>query len=92
MRREVREETKLEVSEPRYLMSHPNDYDYKGIVSPVIDLFYTASAISPESISLAEDELDFHLWVRPTEQHLNEMAFQSNRLAVEHWLRTNATG
>jgi len=90
MRREVREETKLEVAQPRYLMSHPNDYDYKGIVSPVIDLFYTAQAISPQNISLAKDELDFHLWVRPNEQHLNDMAFQSNRIAIEYWLQMSS--
>lgn len=87
LRREVREETQLEVGGCDYLLSHPNDYDYRGIVSPVIDLFYTARAIAPESLTLARDELDFHLWVRPTEEHLDQMAFYSNRLAVEHWLQ-----
>lgn len=86
MRREVREETELELDDAHYLMSHPNQYNYEGIVSPVIDLFYTANAIEPESVQLAKDELDFHLWVRPNAEHLDEMAFPSNRLAVEYWL------
>jgi ADP-ribose pyrophosphatase YjhB (NUDIX family) len=90
MRREVKEETELEVCDTRYLMSHPNDYNYRGIISPVIDLFYTARAVSPESISLAKDELEGHLWTRPSAEHLSDMAFHSNRLAVECWLQQNS--
>ena len=91
MRREVREETTLELEDACYLMSHPNDYNYQGIVSPVIDLFYTARAIAHESVRLAIDELDLHIWVRPTPEHLSNMAFHSNRLAVECWLQKTPT-
>jgi len=90
MRREVREETELELEGPSYLMSHPNDYNYRGIVSPVIDLFYTAKVVDPDALCLARDELDFHVWVHPTSEHLDEMAFHSNRLAVERWLQLRA--
>ncbi|MEM8668278.1 MAG: NUDIX domain-containing protein [Planctomycetota bacterium] len=89
MRREVKEETQLELRDTQYLMSHPNQYDYRGIVSPVIDLFYTARAVKPASIQLAQEELDHHVWVRPSKVHLDEMAFHSNRLAVERWLQDN---
>ncbi|MCP4887676.1 MAG: NUDIX domain-containing protein [Rubripirellula sp.] len=86
MRREVREETQLEICDACYLTSFPNDYNYHGIVSPVVDLFYTARVIDPATIVLAKDELDLHIWVRPNAEQLEQMAFPSNRFAVEHWL------
>jgi ADP-ribose pyrophosphatase YjhB (NUDIX family) len=86
MAREVREETGLKVVEARYLVSHPNQYCYRGIVAPVIDFFFHCSVDGEDEIKLAADELDHHEWVRPTDAHLQQMAFVSNRLAIERWL------
>lgn len=84
--REVLEETNLSVSEAKYLTSFPNLYDYAGVISPVIDLFYLCRVVDQAAIRLLDGELDSFLWVQPTEQHLNQMAFPSNRRAIEHWL------
>lgn len=84
--REVAEETKLRVVRSQYLMSHPNEYNYRGMVAPVIDLFFTCQVDESSPISLAEDELDHFEWVRPTDAHLEQMAFPSNRLAIEYWM------
>lgn len=84
--REVMEETQLEILEARYLLSYPNRYCYRGVVSPVIDFFYLCRVDVTAEVELAEDELDHHDWVRPTDAHLGQMAFDSNRLAIEHWL------
>ena len=84
--REVLEETNLCVSEARYLISFPNLYDYAGVVSPVVDLFYLCQVVDQAVIQLADGELDSFLWVEPTQEHLSEMAFPSNRRAIEHWL------
>lgn len=89
LRREVLEETNLKVSQADYLMSRPNQYAYHGVVSPVIDLFFECRAESLGDLSLAADELDHHVWVRPSGEHLDHMAFESNRIAVEYWLRQN---
>ena len=86
--REVMEETKLQITSSHLLMTHPNQYDYQGVVAPVIDLFYRCEVKSREVISLAQDELDHHVWVHPTPDHLDNMAFGSNRIAVEHWMST----
>lgn len=86
LRREIREETNLTVGRFTYLMSHPNTYVYKGVAAPVIDLFFECRVDSIDELSLAEDELDFHQWVRPGNEHLDHMAFHSNRLAIERWL------
>lgn len=84
--REVLEETNLCVSEATYLTSFPNFYDYAGAVSPVVDLFFLCSVVDQSVIQLADGELDSFLWVVPGQQHLSQMAFPSNRLAIEKWL------
>ena len=82
--REVKEETGLEVVQTRYLMSRPNRYAYRGFVSPVIDLFY-ACEVAKGEITLAQDELDHYEWIRPDQERLEMMAFESNRSALEHY-------
>ncbi|TWU47491.1 Bifunctional NMN adenylyltransferase/Nudix hydrolase [Rubripirellula tenax] len=86
LHREVREETNLSIQRIQFLMSRPNQYAYAGVVSPVIDFFFECVAVSIGELKLAEDELDFHQWVRPQAEHLENMAFESNRIAVECWL------
>ena len=86
--REVHEETSLQVIESQYLTSFPNLYDYADLVSPVIDLFYLCRVGDPLQVRLAADELTSYLWVRPIDTHLSEMAFPSNRRAIEQWLRS----
>ncbi len=83
------EETKLRVVKSQYLMSHPNVYDYRGVVAAVIDLFFTCQVDLSKPVRLAPDELDYHEWVRPTDAHLEQMAFPSNRLAIEYWMSLN---
>jgi ADP-ribose pyrophosphatase YjhB (NUDIX family) len=87
--REVVEEIGLELSACDYLMSFPNQYDYCGMIAPVIDLFYLCRVSHPERIELAKDELDHHEWVRPGAAHLDRMAFHSNRVAIERWLQVD---
>lgn len=86
LEREVFEETGLRVIHSQYLMSHPNSYNYRGVISPVIDLFYRCRVDRPDQVSLERSELDHHEWLRPSDAHLERMAFHSNRLAIEHWL------
>lgn len=84
--REVLEETNLRITQCDYLTSHPNHYDYRGIVAPVLDMFYLCQVKEPAEIQLEVEELEHHQWVRPTDAHLQNMAFESNRLAIEQWL------
>lgn len=84
--REVREETQLDLASQELILTGPNQYNYQGVVAPVIDLFYLCKASNPAFISLAEDELSEFIWTRPDADHLESMAFASNRRAVELWL------
>lgn len=86
--REVLEETGLIVTGSQYLLSYPNHYDYRGIVAPVIDLFYCCHVESDVRVDLNPSELEHFEWVLPTSRHLDQMAFGSNRLAIEYWMST----
>lgn len=89
--REVREETNLQVIELDFLISAPNQYSYQGVVAPVIDLFFCCQVAEGE-IQLVDGELDQFQWVHPREEHLREMAFESNRQAVRAWLQGQDPG
>lgn len=86
--REIEEETRLIVTKLEYLMSYPNTYLYQGVASPVIDLFYACSVSEVAALQLAPDELEHFEWARPTAKHLENMAFLSNRVALEFWLKS----
>jgi ADP-ribose pyrophosphatase YjhB (NUDIX family) len=87
--REIEEETRLVVTQPCYLMSHPNSYCYHGAVAPVIDIFFVCRIESASMLKLAPEELDHFEWARPTAKHLDHMAFHSNRVAIEFWLSSH---
>ena len=88
--REVAEETSLKVQWTQYLMTLPNQYDYKQIITPVIDIFYMCEVRLTDSIHLADGELDHFEWTHPSPKHLKNFAFKSNRLAVEYWLKSTS--
>ena len=84
--REILEETKLVVTRTEYLMTHPNQYNYGGVIAPVIDLFYVCHADAHCDLELAPEELEHFEWTRPRAEHLENMAFHSNRVAIEFWM------
>ena len=86
--REVREEVGLKLDWFRYLMSGPNDYDYRGIVAPVIDVFFLAHAVDTDAVQLERGELRSFEWVADPTGNLDDMAFESNRIAIERWMET----
>jgi mutator protein MutT len=89
--REIVEETKLVVTRAEYLMTHPNQYNYGGVVAPVIDLFYVCHVDAHQDLELAPEELEHFEWTRPRAKHLENMAFHSNRLAIEFWMTQSAS-
>lgn len=89
--REVLEETGLHVRQSHYLVSFPNLYDYQGVVAPVIDLFFVCEVEKEGQVQLDASELDDFDWGLPSPKRLDEMAFDSNRKAVELWLQGRGT-
>lgn len=84
LRREMMEEVGLTIRSMRYLTSASNSYPYRGVVIPVLDLFYVAEVESIE-VRTEDGEVSDWLWTSLNEDVLNQMAFASNRGALEFY-------
>lgn len=86
LHREVWEEVGVKIEGLQFLMNHPNRYTYHGITSPVLDLFYFAKVCDSQVVSVAASEVSGWMWTELTPEVLDRMAFESNRIALEHYL------
>lgn len=76
IRREVREETGLEIDHLRYVAALPNLYPYRGIVYPTLDLVFAARVCGGAERAQA-DEVAGIEWHAPAAVDLAEIAFAS---------------
>ena len=84
LRREIREEVNLEVRALEFLCTLPNEYHYKGVTYPVLDLFFVARAPTLTGIA-ALDGVESFLWIAPAQVDLSEIAFHSNAEALRRF-------
>ena len=84
LRREVREEVRLELGQVQFLSSHPNDYRYQDIVYPVVDLIFTARAADHDT-AVALDGVASLAWLDPHDIDIDDLAFPSMRDAVTRY-------
>lgn len=82
LRREVREEVGLEIEDIRYLGSCTNDYPFRGVTYPVVDLVYRARAVKPEN-AVALDGVSAIEWLLLREVKASDLAFPSLRMGWE---------
>jgi NAD+ diphosphatase len=87
LRREVLEEVQLEVTSCRYLVSFPNEYNYRGFLLPVTDMFFVVEVKSFETIHAADGEIAGWQFCHPGKHELKQMAFESNRRAMKVFLK-----
>ena len=85
--REVMEETALTVTSTRYLCSFPNTYTYRNVTVDVLDAFYVCEVETFDDLVATPEEVKSFYIGHPDEEVLNNFAFQSNRLAIEMYLK-----
>lgn len=74
--REIKEELKVDIKEPKYLGSYPNVYKYKDVLYHTCDLFYYCKIdICPKNFD-AEEIMELIL-TNPSEVPEDEIAFES---------------
>ena len=81
LRREVKEELKIEVGKLEYLGSYPNVYKYKGVVYHTCDLFFHSKidALGPEFDRAEIEEL---ILVDPLKIPEDRIAFESIKIGL----------
>jgi len=85
--REVAEELGIRVKNHSILVSFPNTYNYRGAVLPVLDVFYVCDVDTTNGVHANTDEVTSWEWCRCDEHVLSQMAFESNRKALETYLQ-----
>ena len=85
MRREIKEEVNLEVGPLEFLCSATNEYDFRGVVYPVLDLAFVCRALSLAPIA-ALDGVESFCWLKPADVDSSEIAFPSIRAALHTYL------
>lgn len=86
MRREVKEETNLEVTEAKYMYSFPNVYYYSGFSIPTEDLFYLCKVKDFSHVD-AEDDAATYQWVPLSQIHTEQFGMRSIRRALGEFLK-----
>ena len=87
MRREAMEEINLQISKMQYLVSFPNNYNFRGVTVPVTDFFFVCEVESYDGIAVQESEVSDWHFCHPDESTLRDMAFESNRKAMRVFLQ-----
>ncbi len=85
LRREVREETALELRTAAYLCSFPNRYDYRGVRYHTLDMFFVCTP-HDASAARAADEAASISWRAPAAILPSELAFDSIRRAIARFI------
>jgi ADP-ribose pyrophosphatase YjhB (NUDIX family) len=82
LRREVREEVGIAIDRVAFLGSCPNDYPYRGVTYPVVDLIFTADAVDPDAARSLDAVAELE-WRPVADVDPAELAFPSLRMGWE---------
>lgn len=85
VKREVMEETGLNVTAVHYLFSLPNVYRYSGIELPTLDMFYECD-IEDETVLVANDDAAECMWIKPEDIHTEQFGLRSVRWGLVKFL------
>ena len=85
IRREVKEETGLEVTSTKYLFSLPNKYRYSDMDIPTLDMFYACEVGDTSELKAGDDAADC-TWMKLEDIHTEQFGLRSVRQALYQFL------
>jgi NADH pyrophosphatase NudC (nudix superfamily) len=86
LKREIMEELQLEVENPTFLFSLPNEYEYSNLLIPTLDLFFLCQ-IKKDLIPIPSDDVEDCFYVPLEKIQLELFGLKSVKKAVEIFLR-----
>ncbi len=86
IRREVKEETGLEISNAKFLFTLPNVYRYSGIDVHTLDHFYLCEAKNADNAKAMDDEADIE-WMSLDDIKTEHFGLRSIRQALYEFLK-----
>ncbi len=86
VKREVKEETNIDVEIERFLFSIPNNYEYMGVQLYPLDFFFKCKIIDDSKFELDLSENSEMMFLSPEEIKPEDIALPSIRLALQ-WLK-----
>lgn len=84
LKREIREEIGIEVSEPEYIGSFPNTYYYENVTYFTSDAFFVCRILNNEQPVLST-EISGVIFVKPDAIPFQQIAFESARAALRYF-------
>ena len=85
VRREVLEETGLQVTDTRFLFSLPNQYLYSGFLVHTMDMFYLCQVSHTDEVRAMDDAAET-MWIALQDLRPEEFGLLSVRSGVEKFL------
>jgi NAD+ diphosphatase len=82
LRRELKEELGLDIEQMQYFCTAYNEYEYKGITYPTLDMVFLCQVNNPDDIVI-NDEIDEMVWLNASEITIEQFGFTSTRKIME---------
>ncbi len=86
LRREIREEVGLDIDRLAFVLSYPNQYVYRDVTYPVVDLIFLAQAVAADGAKPLDGVAGI-VWKFPAEIDPAELAFPSMQVSHAEILR-----
>ncbi len=83
--REVKEELSLEISDPQYLFSFPNQYQYKNVIYDTCDSFFEVKLETRPKLIREKSEILEVCWVALDKIDFKQIAFESAKRALSKY-------
>ncbi len=90
IKREIKEETNIDVKEVRYLFSIPNDYLFSDLNVPTMDLFFEATVENNVAI-IPCDDVSESFFISLEEINPEHFGLKSIKKAIKIYLERNKT-
>ena len=82
LKREIKEELRIDLGELKYLGSYPNIYKYKGVLYHTCDLFFYSKIDTPP-VDFNRNEIEELVLIDLKKILVDEFAFESTKVGLE---------